>query len=108
MLIDFTDLRVLGRQIQTLEENYKETAEFEISELLRVAPNCELHLTESIMVDCFNRAYPFTVKKLKLRSKNDNSVMIVGEYFGKDDKMEFFTSIWNFKQMKRIVDQIIL
>ena len=107
MLIDFTDLGVLGSQIQTLEEVYKETSEFELVKWLRAAPNYELRLTESVIVDCYNRAYPFTVKKLKLRSKNDTSVMIVGEYFGKDDKMEFFTSIWNFKQMKRIVDQII-
>lgn len=107
MVIDFENIDILGRQIQTLEEDYKELAEFELAGWLRAAPNNEITLTESVYVDCYNRVYAFNVKKLKLRNKNDNSVLIVGEYCNKEDVAEFFTSIWNFKQMKRIVEQII-
>jgi len=107
MVIDFLDIVVLGRQIQTLEEDYKEIAEFELAGCLRTAPNNEMMLKESVLVECWNRRYSFNVKKLRLR-QSDESVMIVGDYFGKEDiEEEFFSYIWNFKDMKRIVDQII-
>lgn len=104
MNIDYNDTKHLGNQIQALIESYKEFAEEDILSIIRVAPEKKLRLQEEVIVDTWNRVYPFTVKSLMLVN---NNLMIVGEYYNKQDVCEFFSYINNFAQMKRIVDQIL-
>lgn len=104
MKIDYNDTKHLGNQIQMLLDNYKEFAEQDILSIIRVAPEKKICLQEDVIVDTWNRAYPFTVKSLKLVN---NNLMIVGDYYNNQDDCEFFSNISNFTQIKRIVDQIL-
>ena len=104
MNIDYKDTKHLGTQIQVLIESYKEFADQEISSIVDKTPEGELHLQEEVIVETWNRAYPFTVKRLVLKN---NNLMIVGEYYGKQDVYEFFSYIYHFDQLKRIVDQVL-
>ena len=104
MNIDYNDTKHLGNQIQVLIESYKEFAEEDILSIIRVSQEKKLRLQEEVIVDTWNRAYSFTVKSLMLVN---NNLMIVGEYYNKQDVCEFFSYISNFAQMKRIVDQVL-
>lgn len=104
MNIDYNDTKHLGNQIQVLIECYKEFSEQEISSIVGETPEGVLHLQEEVIVETWNRAYQFTVKRLMLKN---NNLMIVGEYYGKQDVCEFFSYIYNFAQLKRIVDQVL-
>lgn len=105
MLIDYEDMRAMGNQIDHLIELYKEFVVSDLQAMLYAAPNKSITLREDVWVDCWNRGWGFLVKSVKLR--NDNSVMIVGEYCGKEDD-EFLSYIYNFKQIKQIADQILI
>jgi hypothetical protein len=102
---DFDDINDFGDRIESLEELYRKLAEKEIFKLLKDSDNREITLKKLIVVDCWNRGYSFVVKKLKLRK--DDSVMIVGDYAGKNDVTEFFSYICNFKHVKQIIEEVL-
>ena len=104
MQIDYEDIRVMGNQIGNLIDLYKEYVAIDLRAMLYAAPNKSITLRDDMWVDCWNKGFSFLVKSVKLRS--DNSVMIVGEYCGKE-QVEFFSYIINFRQMKQIADQIL-
>ena len=106
-IVNCDDVNVLGLQIDILEEMYMKKASREITNILRCLPNNEITLQEHVLVDTWNRGFMLNVKKLKLRS-TDKSLMIVGEYNGNDNVSEFFSYLWNFKQIKRIVEQVLV
>lgn len=105
MQIDYEDMRVMGNQIDRLIDFYKECVVIDLQAMLYATPNKTITLREDVWVDCWNRGWGFLVKSVKLR--NDNSVMIVGEYCGKEDD-EFLSYINNFNQIKQIADQILI
>lgn len=105
MQIDYEDMRVMGNQIDHLINLYKEYVAIDLRTMLYAAPNKTITLRDDVWVDCWNRGYGFLVKSVKLR--DDDSVMIVGEYCEKEDD-EFLSYINNFKQIKQIADQILI
>lgn len=105
MQINYEDMRVMGNQIDRLIDLYKECLVIDLQAMLYAAPNKTITLREDVWVDCWNRGWGFLVKSVKLR--NDDSVMIVGEYCGKEDD-EFLSYINNFNQIKQIADQILI
>ena len=104
MQIDYEDMRVMGNQIDYLIDFYKESVIIDLRAMLYAAPNKSISLRDDVWVDCWNRGYSFLVKSVKLR--NDNSVLIVGEYCEKED-VEFLSYINNFYKIKQIADQIL-
>lgn len=71
------------------------------SEVMRYIPEDEvLPFNKAVKVETWNRGYDFTVKGI-MKRKGDESIMIVGEYFGKEDS-EFLSYIFGYEHDKAI------
>lgn len=71
------------------------------SEVMRYIPGDEvLPFNKAVKVETWNRGYDFTAKGI-MKRKSDDSIMIVGEYFGKEDS-EFLSYVWGYKHDKAI------
>lgn len=108
MNIAYDDTIIMGQQIESLEYKYKNFVEEDIVYLLQQMPSHEMNLQDDLFVHFWNRGYPILVKKVRLR-ESDNALMVVGKsYFNaeKEDE-EFFSYMMNFRQIKRIAEQIL-
>lgn len=105
--IDFTDIIGMGDRISFLERLYKEFAEEDVKNCLYGCKNHECSVRDGIWCDFWNRGYPIKVTKVFLR-ESDKSVMVGGINMAnnKEDE-EFFSYIVNFREMKKIVEEVI-
>lgn len=71
------------------------------SEVMRYIPGDEvLPFNKAVKVETWNRGYNFTAKGI-MKRKSDDSIMIVGEYFGKEDS-EFLSYVCGYNHDKTI------
>ena len=71
------------------------------SEVMRYIPGDEvLPFNKAVKVETWNKGYDFTVKGI-MKRKSDDSIMIVGEYFGKEDS-EFLSYVCGYNHDKAI------
>ena len=75
------------------------------SNVMRHIPEDEvLPFNKIVTVETWNRGYDFTAKGI-MKRKGDGSIMIVGEYFGKEDS-EFLSYVCGYKHDKTIFNAI--
>lgn len=75
------------------------------SKVMRHIPGDEvLPFSKAVKVNTWNRGYDFTAKGI-MKRKGDDSIMIVGEYFSKEDS-EFLSYVCGYKHDKAIFNAI--
>jgi len=75
------------------------------SEVMKYIPGDEvLPFNEDVTVETWNKGYNFTAKGI-MKRKSDDSIMIVGEYFGREDR-DFLSYVCGYKYDKAIFTAI--
>lgn len=75
------------------------------SEVMKYIPGDEvLPFNEAVTVETWNKGYSFTAKGI-MKRKSDDSIMIVGEYFGREDR-DFLSYVCGYKYDKAIFTAI--
>ena len=105
--IAYDNILKMGDQLYNLEQLYKVYAEEDVKNWLYGCKNHEYSFRDGIWCDFWNRAYPIKVTRVFLR-ESDKSVMVGGLNMANDkESEEFFSYMMNFRQIQRVVEQVI-
>ena len=106
MNLDYKDIVHFGEQLLTLERMYKQFAEEDLREYLWWRKSVKLN--DNVLCSFWNRGYSIEVEEVKLR-ESDDSVMVCGKnLYDNKQTEEFFSYILSYRDMKRIVEQILI